>query len=744
MWGQIFLEASIQQNFNFGFSTHKSDVLIHLSQWQYWWWFWFSLVWVVYYYVIVTDASKRSLTFNPVLNTSLRSHGKWGDFLVALIPLSWCGNILVNSNFILRIIEWQNESSLFTLRIQGKQWYWVYKYDGNAAIMIDSAPKNIGHDRWFTNIAGESYCADSYYQTLHLAAQLEFQDTYKIELTKADTGKKTMDASTLYTNHIYTPDIKNLNDNKDYHHILNINYFATEPVYTKNINENSNDSNFIKKNYTGNFNEFTKFNANNLEHQKLLEKIEKVEKTAREHKNFYFLPEEFTKDFNSTSSYTNNNKENFYDNDHSFFDYQYNIDEPAVDNNIIVESEPYKDDIFFKKFAKCATQEFMKTWITWEEYAAAFLKTYNRPSKTTHWRTEAGFIYSKYNLLKNSRLLVNDIMSLANADNFIDLYNNKTQIQHYDLIKIDDTQNTQGNMRILLTNNSILLHAGILNDHVIDVLKSPISLKTPLLFTVVINNNLLESKINPTEDLWGFRQKRYRRLKEFKFSPKIIYDPNTFQPIDLDKTVKTYNLLLNNQRKTDLETEIKPTEYVGKLSYRASSDQPYTPTTLEAQKTQVTNTNNAYYFYSSLKLNKKRSEALSVNLARRLLRTKRTLVLPVHVNITVITNSYDVVHSWFIPGLGLKLDCVPGRSTHHTLYVDNVGFYYGQCAEICGRYHHHMPIRVCAIPFEQFLVWWHTKGLPRTLRLHQNKLSSYNTSDKITLHRAFIQYRYNF
>jgi len=170
-----------------------------------------------------------------------------------------------------------------------------------------------------------------------------------------------MDASTLYTNHIYTPDIKNLNDNKDYHHILNINYFATESVYTKNINENSNDSNFIKKNYTGNFNEFTKFNANNLEHQKLLEKVEKVEKTAREHKNFYFLPEEFTKDFNSTNNYTNNNKENFYDNDHSFFDYQYNIDEPAVDNNVIVESEPYKDDIFFKKFAKCATQEFMKT-----------------------------------------------------------------------------------------------------------------------------------------------------------------------------------------------------------------------------------------------------------------------------------------------------------------------------------------------------------------------------------------------
>lgn len=89
---------------------------------------------------------------------------------------------------------------------------------------------------------------------------------------------------------------------------------------------------------------------------------------------------------------------------------------------------------------------------------------------------------------------------------------------------------------------------------------------------------------------------------------------------------------------------------------------------------------------------------------RRMLRTKRVLVLPTSVNITVITNSFDVVHSWYIPGLGLKLDCIPGRSTHHTLFIDHAGFYYGQCAEICGRYHHHMPIRICALPFEHFMI----------------------------------------
>lgn len=109
--------------------------------------------------------------------------------------------------------------------------------------------------------------------------------------------------------------------------------------------------------------------------------------------------------------------------------------------------------------------------------------------------------------------------------------------------------------------------------------------------------------------------------------------------------------------------------------------------------------------YRLLKKNRTRDEAMSVSLSRRLLRTRRTLVIPAHVNLGLITNSYDVIHSWFLPGLGVKIDCVPGRSTHHTLYCDNVGFFYGQCAEICGRYHHHMPVRVCVLPFEHFLVW---------------------------------------
>jgi heme/copper-type cytochrome/quinol oxidase subunit 2 len=108
----------------------------------------------------------------------------------------------------------------------------------------------------------------------------------------------------------------------------------------------------------------------------------------------------------------------------------------------------------------------------------------------------------------------------------------------------------------------------------------------------------------------------------------------------------------------------------------------------------------------------------------------------------VITNSYDVVHSWFIPGLGLKMDCVPGRSTHHTFYIDNIGFYYGQCAEICGRYHHHMPIRLCALPFEHFSVWWQSKGLARmnrTSEIDSNKYLQHTFNNPVTREKLIFK-----
>ena len=71
--------------------------------------------------IIVRVVRFRTLKFQPRIVTSFRPHGKWGDLLVCLIPTMWCINILINSSFLLKLIEWQNESSLFTVRIRGKQ-----------------------------------------------------------------------------------------------------------------------------------------------------------------------------------------------------------------------------------------------------------------------------------------------------------------------------------------------------------------------------------------------------------------------------------------------------------------------------------------------------------------------------------------------------------------------------------------------------------------------------------------------
>ena len=149
MWGQIHVDYHLHKNFNVGFASHKNDIHVYLSQWQYWWWFWFAVVWSLYFFIIIKCVVSKTSNFNFVQNTSLRSHGKWGDFLVAIIPLSWCGNILINSNFILRMIEWQNESSLFTIRIQGKQWYWVYKYNSDTDYRIKNVYLNVGNNNWF-------------------------------------------------------------------------------------------------------------------------------------------------------------------------------------------------------------------------------------------------------------------------------------------------------------------------------------------------------------------------------------------------------------------------------------------------------------------------------------------------------------------------------------------------------------------------------------------------------------------
>lgn len=81
------------------------------------------------------------------------------------------------------------------------------------------------------------------------------------------------------------------------------------------------------------------------------------------------------------------------------------------------------------------------------------------------------------------------------------------------------------------------------------------------------------------------------------------------------------------------------------------------------------------------------------------------LVLPINSNILFLVTSADVLHSWTVPSLGLKVDSIPGRLNYLSTFVMNSGVYYGQCSEICGSNHRFMPIVVEFVPMDSFLVY---------------------------------------
>lgn len=70
------------------------------------------------------------------------------------------------------------------------------------------------------------------------------------------------------------------------------------------------------------------------------------------------------------------------------------------------------------------------------------------------------------------------------------------------------------------------------------------------------------------------------------------------------------------------------------------------------------------------------------------------LVIPTAVSSLVMVTSADVLHSWTVPSLGVKVDAVPGRLNYLTLSPRGSGVYYGQCSELCGSNHSFIPIVV--------------------------------------------------
>nr|AMB36473.1 cytochrome c oxidase subunit II [Brachygobius kabiliensis] len=89
----------------------------------------------------------------------------------------------------------------------------------------------------------------------------------------------------------------------------------------------------------------------------------------------------------------------------------------------------------------------------------------------------------------------------------------------------------------------------------------------------------------------------------------------------------------------------------------------------------------------------------------RLLEVDHRMVVPSESPIRVLITAEDVLHSWAVPAIGIKMDAIPGRLNQTSFIVSHPGVYYGQCSEICGANHSFMPVVVEAVPLKHFQHW---------------------------------------
>ncbi len=88
-----------------------------------------------------------------------------------------------------------------------------------------------------------------------------------------------------------------------------------------------------------------------------------------------------------------------------------------------------------------------------------------------------------------------------------------------------------------------------------------------------------------------------------------------------------------------------------------------------------------------------------------LLRVDNPLVVPVSKKVRIITTANDVIHAWGVPALGVKQDAIPGFVRDAWFRADQVGDYYGQCYELCGKEHAYMPIHVKVVSQQAYTAW---------------------------------------
>jgi cytochrome c oxidase subunit 2 len=89
----------------------------------------------------------------------------------------------------------------------------------------------------------------------------------------------------------------------------------------------------------------------------------------------------------------------------------------------------------------------------------------------------------------------------------------------------------------------------------------------------------------------------------------------------------------------------------------------------------------------------------------RLLGVDNAIVVPVNKVVEIDTTGADVIHSWAMPQMGVKMDAVPGRINKTWFKATQIGTFYGECSELCGARHAFMPIEVHVVSEADYAAW---------------------------------------
>lgn len=87
----------------------------------------------------------------------------------------------------------------------------------------------------------------------------------------------------------------------------------------------------------------------------------------------------------------------------------------------------------------------------------------------------------------------------------------------------------------------------------------------------------------------------------------------------------------------------------------------------------------------------------------RLLEVDQRVILPIEKQLRLLITASDVLHSFALPSLGIKMDACPGRLNQIALFIKRRGVFYGQCSEICGINHAFMPIVIEAVDEQDYI-----------------------------------------